>query len=247
MGKRKRKEQGQFVPDEGYYFGLGAFETIAVENGAPRFLKEHLERLDGAMETLGIEKAVTKEQVTAWLSCHPMTRGALKISVSEKNVLMEKRENHYTPELYERGFHAAYSTVRRNSTSPFTYIKSLNYGDLILEKRRAAKEGIDEPIFLNERGEICEGAVSNVFFVQKNGKVVTPAKTCGLLPGVVRRLLLEHEIAAEAVIRPEAVPSFKEAFITNSLMGIMPLNRLGNVEFKEREITEKIMAFYICL
>ena len=51
MRKRKRKEQGQFVPDEGYYFGLGAFETIAVENGAPRFLKEHLERLDGAMET----------------------------------------------------------------------------------------------------------------------------------------------------------------------------------------------------
>lgn len=247
MRKRKRKEQGQFVPDEGYYFGLGAFETIAVENGVPRFIKEHLERLAEAMETLGISQKVTKEQVTAWLSCHPVARGALKISVSEKNVRMEKRENHYTPEMYEHGFCAAYSSVLRNSTSPFTYMKSLNCADLITEKRRAAREGVDEPIFLNERGEICEGAVSNVFFVQKSGRVITPAKTCGLLPGVVRRLLLEHKTVSEAVIRPEDVPSFKEAFITNSLMGIMPLNRLGNVVFEEREITEKLMAFYICL
>lgn len=31
-----------FIPDEGYYFGLGAFETIAVENGFPQFLSPTL-------------------------------------------------------------------------------------------------------------------------------------------------------------------------------------------------------------
>ena len=83
------------------------------------------------------------------------------------------------------------------------------------------------------------------FLCRKAGRVVTPAKTCGLLPGVVRRLLLERlKTVSEAVIRPEDVPSFKEAFITNSLMGIMPLNRLGNVVFKEREITEEAYAAF---
>ncbi len=244
------------MPDDGYYFGLGAFETIAVEGGAPRFLEEHLERLAGAMEVLGLGKTpgqadrftpVTAEQVLAWLARNPMERGAIKVTVSPKNCLIEKRENHYRPEQYEQGFTAEFSDVRRNSTSPFTYIKSLSCGDCILEKRRAAAEGIDEPVFLNERGEICEGAVSNLFFIKGDGTVVTPKLSCGLLPGVVRRKLLEHGIASEAVIGPEEVPQFREAFLTNSLLGIMPLRKLGGKEFISREITERIMAFYICL
>ena len=33
------------VPDAGYFFGLGVFETIAVEEGRPLFLDRHLARL----------------------------------------------------------------------------------------------------------------------------------------------------------------------------------------------------------
>mgnify|MGYP000553325310 FL=1 len=64
-----------------------------------------------------------------------------------------------------------FSSVRRNETSPLTAYKTLNYGDCILEKRGAGKAGVDERIFLNTRGELAEGTLSNVFFL-KEGKLV---------------------------------------------------------------------------
>ena len=249
-------KRGMIEPDDGYYFGLGAFETIAVEENRPLFLKEHLERLGQALKTLGLSDGtrngalfVTAGQVDSWLDTHPVDRGALKIVVSQKNILFLERGNPYTEAHYVQGFQAAVSEIRRNSTSPFTYIKSLNYGDCILEKRRAKETGIDEPLFLNERNELCEGAVSNLFFVGKDGTVATPKVSCGLLPGVVRRVLLEHGMAGEAVILPEELGSFSEAFLTNSLMGIMPVSKIigqgGEViSFGKRTVTEQIRRFY---
>ena len=43
------------TPDQGYFFGIGAFETVAVEEGNPVFLKEHYERLFRTMEFLNLQ------------------------------------------------------------------------------------------------------------------------------------------------------------------------------------------------
>ena len=51
----------QITLDEGYFFGLAVFETLAVENGRPCFLKEHLERLQASAKALGISNTVNKE------------------------------------------------------------------------------------------------------------------------------------------------------------------------------------------
>lgn len=239
------QERKKFEPDEGYYFGLGVFETIAVEENRPLFLREHLERLTGGIKTLGLtpplpEGEIKEKQVYDWLAVHPVSHGGLKITVSQKNVFLEGRENTYTKEQYEQGFTADFAETRRNSTSVFTYLKSLNYGDCILEKRAARQRGIDEPVFLNERMEICEGAVSNIFFVEKDNRVVTPKLSCGLLPGTIRRVLLEHGMAEEKIICPGDIYDYKEAFITNSLMGIMPLKSLGDCFYREWPATIRV-------
>lgn len=233
------------IKDEGYYFGLGAFETIAVEEGRALFLKEHLQRLRNALITLGIPRPITTEpEIEEWLSSHPMEHGALKITTSKRNLMLEKKPNSYTKEEYEQGYKTDFSQVRRNSTSPLTYIKSLNYGDNILEKRKAKLQGIQEPIFLNEKGEISEGAVSNIYFVKEDGSIVTPALSCGLLPGIVREVLLREGLVQEEVIYPEILGTCKEAFLSNSLMGIMPLSSLSWRNFHQREVTEKMMEEY---
>ena len=69
--------------DEGFFFGLGAFETVAVYS-RPVFLREHLERLNRALLFLGLSGQVTKDEVYAYLREHPVKYGALKIVVSEK-------------------------------------------------------------------------------------------------------------------------------------------------------------------
>ena len=59
-------------------------------------------------------------------------------------------------------------------------------------KRQASARagGFDEVLFLNERGELTEGAISNLF-VEQDGKLLTPPLTSGVLPGILRRHLLE--------------------------------------------------------
>jgi len=82
--------------DEGYQFGLGVFETIAIEKNRPLFLDWHLERMSHSLRELGISQTVTERQVMAYLVSHRTDRAALKIMVSEKNILFTMRPNPYT-------------------------------------------------------------------------------------------------------------------------------------------------------
>lgn len=129
-------------------------------------------------------------------------------------------------------------------TSPFTFHKTLNYGDNILEKRAAVNAGINEKIFLNTKGQICEGTVSNIFFV-KEKKLYTPTLSCGLLPGILRAYILETYDVKETILYPEDLVTFDECFLTNSLMGIMPLFQIENVVFKERTVTNQLRKSYL--
>lgn len=235
--------QRTIVLDEGFLFGLGAFETIAVSGGRPVFLGRHLLRLEKTLEFLGISRQVTEREVYGYLESAGITAGAVKIAVSEKNRLFVPRENPYTEMDYERGFTVDFARGRRNEYSPLTYHKTINYGECILEKRQAAERGLDEAVFLNGKGEICEGCVSNIFFV-RDGKLFTPEISCGLLPGIVRGYLLEHCSVAETRIAAGDETQFEECFLTNSLMGVMPVARFGEHHFDRREVTGQMQNFW---
>lgn len=235
------------IEDEGYYFGLGAFETIAVEQGKPVFLEAHYARLQKALEffQVSVELEEIQKRVRKALADKEMQTGrkVLKVAVSQKNITVSTRENKYQEADYAEGFTASYAKVKRNETSPFTYHKTFNYGDCILEKRRVMAAGIQEPIFLNTRGEIAEGATSNVFFV-KGGQIVAPPLSCGMLPGIMRQYLYENYEIKEQIILPEQVTEFQEMFLTNSLLGIMPVRRLEEVVFPGTEVGHKLLEEY---
>lgn len=233
----------EIVLDEGYQFGLGVFETIAVENSRPLFLDWHLERMTHSLRELGIRQTVTKRQVTEYLASHRSDRAALKIMVSEENIVFTMRPNPYTAEKAGKGFRLLYSSVYRNETSPLVGHKTMNYGDCLLEKRRAALMGADELIFLNSRGEICEGTVSNIFFVS-GGRLFTPPVSCGLLPGIVRRFVMESFSVTEQVLRREDAAKMEECFVTNSLMGIVPVTSLVETDFYKKKVTEQCRRAY---
>lgn len=232
--------------DEGYSFGIGAFETIAIENKRAIFLDEHLERLNKALKFFGIYKIVEKNEINATVEKEGLHRAALKIMVSEQNTIITFRENPYNQNIYNRGFKLCYSEVLRNPTSSFTFYKTLNYGDSILEKRKCNKKGCDEPIFFNYKNEICEGATSNIFFVNK-GCIITPAVSCGLLAGIMREYLIKKYDIIEETIKLESISNFDECFVTNSLMGIMPVVSFGDILFKQRCTADRLQQEYISL
>lgn len=238
--------------DECYQFGLGVFETIAIENGHPVFLQKHLARLDRAAAFLGLDSCAVRninpDAIAAYLAEQEkkgtsLSHSALKIMVSAENTVYQIRPNPYDHTHYEKGFVMDYTNTMRNESSPLTYHKTMNYGDCILEKRLAAGMGMNERIFRNSRGEICEGTVSNIFFV-RDRKIYTPKVSCGLLPGILREYLCESVSVMENVILPSELDQYEECFVTNSLMGIMPVKTLAGHSFSKRESADRLLREY---
>jgi para-aminobenzoate synthetase/4-amino-4-deoxychorismate lyase len=97
------------------------------------------------------------------------------------------------------------------------------------ELARAQSFGIDEVLFLNERGELTEGSRSNVF-VRLDGRLVTPALSCGLLNGCLRQELLDSRHCAEAILTPADLARADEVYFGNSLRGLIRALRF-NVHF----------------
>lgn len=80
----------------------------------------------------------------------------------------------------------------------------------------------DEVVLANERGEVCEGTITNIFADFGDGTLATPRLDCGLLPGVLRGELLDEGRAHEAVYTWDKLKSAKAIFVGNSLRGLMP-------------------------
>lgn len=236
--------------DEGFLFGMGVFETIAVEDGRPLFLEKHLERIEKSARFLEIASCVERDIIVEkiWKYLNEQDRestkhAALKIVISDRNLFFQIRQNPYKKEDYIRGFITDFSKVRRNETSPLVYHKTLNYGDCIMEKRSAAAEGINDKIFINTKGQISEGTVCNIFFVREN-IIYTSQLSCGLLPGILRAYIMEKFQAEETIIYPDELMHYDECFVTNSLMGVMPVRQLGSVSFSCCDKTEEVRKIY---
>ena len=85
--------------------------------------------------------------------------------------------------------------------------------------RAALPAGLDEWLFLNERGEVCEGTITTLFFDRGEGWR-TPPLACGCLPGILREEMLEQG-AQEEVLRGEDLSHVRLA-VGNALRGLVP-------------------------
>ena len=85
---------------------------------------------------------------------------------------------------------------------------------------QARREGLDDFLFFNLRGELTEGAISNVF-IEKNGKLLTPPIECGVLPGVYRRHLIETRgDVEESVLHEGDMRDADAVYLANAVRGL---------------------------
>lgn len=80
-------------------------------------------------------------------------------------------------------------------------------------------EGIDETVFLNERGEVCEGSITNIVITAKAGNRLTPPLSSGCLPGVYRQSQIEQGLWREEVLTLADLRNAQSINLTNSLRG----------------------------
>jgi len=161
---------------------------------------------------------------------------------------------HYQPypeQVYQKGFRAVVSSIRRNSQSPLSRLKSANYLESILARQEARKAGVDEALCLNEKGLLAEASMSNIFLVT-DGTLRTPGQESGILPGITREAILElasqlninsleHDIGLDELFQAQ------EAFLTNSLIEVMPLTEIDGKPIgsgRPGSLTKRLMVAY---
>ena len=218
--------------DEGYQYGLGLFETILLLKGKPISLYDHLQRLEEGLEFLNLESTITAEKVQDYLKNKSFSeKSVLKISVSGKNQIFELKDYPYKAEDFQKGFRLKKSSILRNESSSLVFHKTTNYGDNILEKRRAVEDGYDEPLFFNTKGFLAEGATTNIFLI-KDDQLYTPSVESGLLPGIMRKKVINHLPVIETQVTEKDLLQADELFVTNSLLGIMPVSQYEDQEYE---------------
>lgn len=92
---------------------------------------------------------------------------------------------------------------------------------------RAGREGCLDLLFTNEKGEVTEGAITNVC-IYKDGRYLTPPVKSGLLAGVMRRRLLEEPAGGvvEEILTVDDVYRAEAVFVCNSVRGVVQV-RVG--------------------
>jgi para-aminobenzoate synthetase / 4-amino-4-deoxychorismate lyase len=89
----------------------------------------------------------------------------------------------------------------------------------------ADRLGTDEVIYLNERGELAEGSRTTIF-IERDGKLLTPQLSAGLLPGTLRAELIAEGKAQEAVLTLADLQSADAIFLGNSVRGLVLATRI---------------------
>lgn len=263
------------VLDHGFLYGYGLFETMRAYNGKIFLLERHVKRLlnlagiiglgerlagvnigQACMDTLGANKlkeARIRVTVTGGeADAYPWSDTDGKPTV----VITARKYKPFTAEKYKDGFKVGIASVRRSRESLIPTIKSTSYISSVLARKEVTAQGLDEALLLNDDGFIAEGATSNVFFV-KSLRLVTPSLESGILPGITRDLVIEladelEIIVTEGTVGIGIIKQCDEAFLTNAVIGIMPLtgvsdaagNKVAIGTGKPGEITRQLMAVY---
>jgi branched-chain amino acid aminotransferase len=119
----------------------------------------------------------------------------------------------------------------RFAANEFAGAKILSWAQNLTWAERAQKQGFDETILLNERGEVAECTSANIFAVL-DGVVFTPPLSDGCLPGITREVLL-NEIQvdgiriAERSLQLEDLYRAEEVFITSTTRDLLQVREIA--------------------
>lgn len=175
----------------------------------------HLARLARTAATFGISLAGVDQAVA---DIHADGPRRVRLTVDRFGV-PHVALHAFTPLASDTIWRIALAPDRLSSADPWLRVKTTRR-QLYDQARAKLPDRADELIFLNERDEVCEGTITNIFADLGQG-LVTPPLSCGLLPGVLRQQMLNAGRATQRVLTCDDLLTAQEVYIGNSLRGLI--------------------------
>jgi len=251
------------VFDHGLLYGDSCFEAIRVYGGHPAFWRAHLARLAESarlldlpdpgpaywsatlailIEANGLDEAMVRLTLTRG-AAEPGLRPGSPSEPTRIAVAVE-------PPAPPAASHVATARYHRIPAGCLpSAAKTGNYLPNLLARKAARDQACDEALFVDDTGRYLEGTVSNLFYVDGDGRLTTPPLTAGCLPGITREVTLA-EAARLGIETREASPTradllaAKEAFLTGTGYEVTPIATLDDEPIACGAIAPQMAAAY---
>jgi branched-chain amino acid aminotransferase len=224
----------------GWLEGAGIFETIKTVNGKPWALSRHMRRAVNSALKEGIalpNEELVRDSIAVLLEAEAHTTGLLRVSFDasgnwaavhlayEEQLLPAKVTQHPVPLVIEG-----------------VPVKSFPYTHRLEILEQARKRGFDEALVVSTDGRVCEGSVSNVI-LKIQGTWCTPPLSDGVLPGIMRALVIENCDVMVRSISVSEIESIESAFLLSSLRIAQSIASIDGRELSQSpEFRDEIQA-----
>lgn len=242
-------------PNRGFLYGDGFFETLLIHNGMPTFWPYREIRIGRSYEFLRFDRTIVASELQSALITFLQTNGIDEARA--RLTFYRDGGGTYLPEmntssvflaitqLHESPFnaHPAKTCAQANTKLPNDRsgnFKLIGKHYQVLAAIEARDKGVEELIFLNTNGLVCESISGNLFVVHDN-KAFTPPLSSGCLAGTIRQTMID----AGATERPITIEEVGEAdlvFTTNSIWGVTALDFDGKPDDNRLAHYKKIAA-----
>lgn len=255
------------IQDRGFHYGDGVFETIAFVNQQPVLWEQHYQRLESGCKVLGIQcptafklkneidklNDVTVEKsnrvIKIIVTRGDSERGYKVTETTSPNIVLLLSTYPNYPEIF---WHEGVKVKRCNTTlstqKQLAGIKHLNRLEQVLARQEWNDE-FQEGLMSSDDGYLIEGVMSNMFIV-KDGSIITPCIDNAGVDGIMRNVVLNlcesnGMIARQDKLGFEQILDADEVFLTNSLIGVWPVNTIDAQSYSVGDITKRIMQLLI--
>jgi branched-subunit amino acid aminotransferase/4-amino-4-deoxychorismate lyase len=211
----------------------GVFETLLIDSGKAIELDAHLERLAASTRELygegpppGVRELILRE-------AHGVDLGRLRVTVAPKRggglEAFATGAGVYPDNVFPRGELAA-------ALSTMVVDRGLGchkWADrATLERAEAMSPPDTVPLLVREDGTVLEASRANLF-ISRDGVLLTPPLTLGILPGVARAGVIEVARENDIEVREEEIAlddlfSADEVFLTGSVRGVEPVRAIDD-------------------
>ena len=252
----------------GLISGWGIFTTVRVFEGIPFAFERHWKRLERDANRTHIPFPFNadrvREQLGEVLRANHVKQGCARIYAIYNQVGFWRSGEELPPTdliIYSADLPSYSQQARlglreqgRHAASPLAGVKVTSWLVNVWSLQEAQRDGFDEVVMLNERGEVAECTAANIFCV-KGGRVATPPLNSGCLEGITRGVLLEIGAAAgvpveEKTLLPQDLYAADEVFISSTNRNLLPVSEIagrkigdGNTPVVER--LEKVFESYV--
>ncbi len=242
-----REEANVSLFDHGLLYGDGVFEGIRMYHGRIFRMEQHLDRLERSARGIALDLPMTRDQIVdvlmetvrrtgldeAYIRLI-VSRGPGDLGIDPRKCarsavyLIADKIKLYPQEKYDKGLKVITASTRRSRPDTLnSQIKSLNYLNNILGLQEATRQGADEAIMLNDAGYVTEATADNVFVIQGQSLLTSPAYL-GLLEGITRGVVMEigPRVGLKVEERPlvmQDIYTADEVFLTGTGAELVPV------------------------